>query len=119
MTGRNEGIHNTGTIHARNIAAGRNAHAGDNLTEPLDLQRQEIKRLLEEVRRGIAEHAGSLDRAAEVRDSTEAVAEELAKEKPNRTTVTGILSGIGSSVASVASLSTAVTALLEAAQGFL
>jgi hypothetical protein len=120
MNGRNEGIQNSGTISARNIAAGRGAHAGDVVAAaPPDPERNEIARRLDVLLRELDAHGHKLERGDEVRESAEAVADELQKDKPNSVTVTGILAGIGSSVASVASLSTAVSALLESVQGFL
>jgi hypothetical protein len=43
----------------------------------------------------------------------------LVKDRPNKTTVTGVLAGIAQSVTSVASLATAAEALIQAVQLFL
>lgn len=64
-------------------------------------------------------HAAQLSNAQELKESTQLVAEELVKDRPNKTTVTGVLAGVAQSVKSVAGLATAVEALTRAVHLFL
>jgi hypothetical protein len=52
-----------------------------------------------------------MDSRDEVQSSVQSVAQELAKEKPNKLTVTSLLGGIASAVKSVAGIAAAVEAL--------
>jgi hypothetical protein len=121
---RNEGIYQSGgSIQADQIAVGRNARAAKilNVTNDVLEQKglQEIRDKLDELLKVIIEHANSLDAPDEVLDSTEIVAKELAKDKPNKLTVTGVLTGIADGVKSVASIATAAEALRKAVALFL
>jgi hypothetical protein len=60
-----------------------------------------------------------LSNAEELKESTQLIAEELIKDRPNKTTLTGVLAGITQSVKSVAGLATAAEALTHAVQLFL
>jgi hypothetical protein len=71
------------------------------------------------VLRAISAHADSLDNRDELLDSTETVAKELAKDKPNKLTITGVLSGMTEGAKTVASIATAVQALRSAVLLFL
>jgi translation initiation factor 2B subunit (eIF-2B alpha/beta/delta family) len=79
----------------------------------------ELGQRLEELLRQLDAHASLLSNADELKESTQLVAEELVKDRPNKTTVTGVLAGIAQSVTSVASLATAAEALIQAVQLFL
>jgi hypothetical protein len=52
----------------------------------------------------------------DLRGATAAVADELAKQKPNKTTVRAVLSEIADSVRSLTGLATAADDLLETVQ---
>lgn len=121
---KNEGIYMTGgTINAEQLAVGRKARAmkivssADQALEQKGLQ--EIREKLDELVNILTEHADALENPDEVLDSTEVVAEELSKDKPNKLTLTAILSGIASSVQSVAVLASAVDALKHAITSFM
>lgn len=121
---KNEGIYMTGgTINAEQIAAGRQARAikivssADQALEQKGLQ--EIREKLDELVNALTTHAEALENPDEVLDSTEAVAEELSKDRPNKLTLTAILSAIASSVQSVAVVATAVDALKHAITSFM
>ena len=117
---RNEGISMSGgRIDAGALAVGRHARAtnvveaaGQTLTER---GQAEVAGRLADLVRQLEEHASRLDNADELRETTEAVATELAKDRPNRITVTSLLDGLAKGVGSVASLTTAVQALAQAA----
>lgn len=112
-----------GTINAEQLAVGRRARAvkivssADQALEQKGLQ--EIREKLDELVNILTENADALENPDEVLDSTEAVAEELSKDKPNKLTLTAILSGIASSVQSVAVLASAVDALKHAITSFM
>lgn len=112
-----------GTINAEQIAAGRQARAikivssADQALEQKGLQ--EIREKLDELVNALTTHAEALENPDEVLDSTEAVAEELSKDRPNKLTLTAILSAIASSVQSVAVVATAVDALKHAITSFM
>jgi hypothetical protein len=122
--GRNEGVRiSGGTIEAGALAVGRGARA-TNLVEAasrtLEARGQaELARRLEELIHALDEHASELANAAELREATDVVAQELAKERPNKTTVSGVLAGIAGDVQSVAGLATAAGALAHAVAAFL
>jgi translation initiation factor 2B subunit (eIF-2B alpha/beta/delta family) len=122
--GRNEGISMSGgRIEAGALAIGRGARAtnvveaaGQTLT---GRGQAELADRLADLVRQLEAHASRLDNADELRETTEAVASELAKDKPNRITVTGLLDGLAKGVGSVAGLTTAVHALAQAAMAVL
>ena len=112
----NEGIINiNGKITAKQIAVGPNARAIQN-TNKASAQdpMQEIRARLDELMQALDDHANALENPEEVRDSTEAVAEELSKDKPNKLTITSVLNGIASSVQSVTAIAVAAEALKNA-----
>lgn len=116
---KNEGIYMTGgTINAEQIAVGRRARATkivSSANQALEQKGlQEVRDKLDELVNALTTHADALDNPDEVLDSAEVVAEELSKDKPNKLTLTAILSGIASSVQSVAAIATAVDALKHA-----
>jgi|SoiMethySBSTD1v2_1073268.scaffolds.fasta_scaffold405767_1 hypothetical protein len=117
---RNEGIWMSGgKIDAGALAVGRNAQA-TNVVEAAERTlrergQREIADRLEELVRRLEAHGPQLDNADELQATTEVVAAELAKEKPNKITVTGLLRGLADGVRSVAGLTTAVQALAQAA----
>jgi hypothetical protein len=116
---KNEGIYMTGgTINAEQIAVGRKARATkivSSANQALEQKGlQEVRDKLDELVNALTTHADALDNPDEVLDSAEVVAEELSKDKPNKLTLTAILSGIASSVQSVAAIATAVDALKHA-----
>lgn len=115
--GRNEGISMTGgAINTGALAVGRGARAHN---VPADLTARghgEVAQRLEELLRQLEAHAQQVPNVDDVREAARTVTDELAKERPNKTTVTGVLSGISESVQSVAGLARAANALLEAVQ---
>ncbi len=116
---KNEGINiSGGTIKADQLAVGRNARATKIVSsagEVLDQKGlQEIRDKLDELVNALTTHADALENPDEVLDSTEVVAQELSKDKPNKLTLTAVLSGIASSVQSVAAIATAAEALKHA-----
>ncbi|HLX59102.1 MAG TPA: hypothetical protein VKR83_18945 [Ktedonobacteraceae bacterium] len=116
---KNEGIYITGgAINADQIAVGRNARAMkivSSANEALERKGlQEIRDRLDELVNALTTHADALENPDELLDSAEVVAEELSKEKPNKFTLTSILSGIASSVQSVATIAAAAEALKHA-----
>jgi translation initiation factor 2B subunit (eIF-2B alpha/beta/delta family) len=122
-TAHNEGIQMSGgRIKANALAVGRGAKAY-NIVRTASRQLEErghaeLGQRLEELLRQLDIHASRLSNAEELKESTQQVAEELMKDRPNRTTVIGILTGIGQSVKSVADLATATAALAQAVQLF-
>jgi translation initiation factor 2B subunit (eIF-2B alpha/beta/delta family) len=123
-TGHNEGIQMSGgRIEAGALAVGRGAHAHNVVRtarrELEDRGHAELGQRLEELLLQLDAHASRLSDAEELRESTQLVAEELVKDRPNKTTVTGVLAGIAENVKSVASLATAAEALTQAVQLFL
>lgn len=123
-TEHNEGIQMSGgRIEAGALAVGRGARAsnvvGAARRELEERGHAELGQRLEELLRQLEAHASRLANADELRESTQLVAEELVKDRPNKTTVTGVLAGIVEGVKSVAGLATAAEALAEAVQLFL
>ncbi len=112
----NEGLIITGgTINADQVAVGKYARAIKIANEALAQKgMQEIQVRLDELVQALNNHASDLDNPDEVRDSTEVVAKELSKDKPNRLTITSVLNGIASSVQSVTAIAVAVEALKNA-----
>jgi hypothetical protein len=84
-----------------------------------DPARAEIDRRLEELLRRLEADAGRLENSEEVRGATQVVTDELRKDKPNKTTIVGVLTGIAAAVASVSGLAGATDALLESVRSFL
>jgi hypothetical protein len=116
----NEGIWMSGgRIDAGALAVGRGARASHGPAAMADPERAEIDRRLEELLRRLEVDAGRLENSEEVRDATQVVADELRKDRPNKTTITGVLTGIAAAVASVSGLATATDALLESVRNFL
>jgi hypothetical protein len=120
----NEGAYITGgSIKAEQVAMGRQARATKIVNAADDALEQkgltEIRNKLDELLRAISAQADSLDNRDEVLDSTETVAKELAKDKPNKLTITAVLSGMAESAKTVAGVATAVQALRSAVLLFL
>jgi translation initiation factor 2B subunit (eIF-2B alpha/beta/delta family) len=120
----NEGISvSGGTINAGALAVGRGARA-TNVVEAASRTLEarghaELAERLEELIHALDAHASELSNAAELLQATQVVAEELVKERPNKTTVTGVLAGIAAGVKSVAGLAGAAEALAHAVAAFL
>lgn len=112
----NEGLIITGgTINADQIAVGKYAQAIKTANEALTLKgMQEIRVRLDELVHARNNHSDALVNPDEVRDSTEMVAKELSKEKPNKLTLVAMLNGIALSVQSVTAIAVAVEALKNA-----
>lgn len=72
---------------------------------------QEIRNKIEDLKRVLSAHSGPLENRQEVESSVKSVADELGKEKPNKLTVTSLLSGIATAVKSVTGIATAAEAL--------
>jgi hypothetical protein len=113
--GSNQGIYMTGgTINAQNIATGVGARAYTVATDLRARGKDDVAQRLDELIAQLKAHADQVPDIEDVLGATDTVTEELAKERPNKATVTGVLSGIAASVQSVSGLATAVDALLKA-----
>ena len=113
--GPNQGIVQTGgSIHAQNLAVGVGARAYTVATELRTRGQDEVAERLEQLVQQLEAHGDQVPDIEDVRGATRTVADELAKERPNKTTVTGVLSGIADSVRSITGLATAANALLAA-----
>ena len=112
--GHNEGIQQSGgSITAQNMAVGRGAQINIAANELRGRGQDEVARRLEELVRRLEAHTDHVPDIEELRGATATVTDELAKEKPNKTTVRAVLSGIADSVRSVTGLATAADDLLE------
>jgi hypothetical protein len=113
----NQGIHvSGGSFTAGAVAVGPNARAYNVANELRERGQDEIAQRLEELVRQLEAHANQVPDIDDLRGATGTVADELAKDKPNKTTVTAVVSTIAESVRSVAGLATAADALLKAVQ---
>ena len=115
----NEGIHMTGGhIDAGALAVGTNARASSITAASQALADQghaELAARLAEVVRLLETHAAALDNPDEVKETTETIATELTRPKPNRITLMGLLNALAAGVRPVAALATAVAGLTQAA----
>jgi hypothetical protein len=112
--GNNQGIQQSGgSITAGAMAVGPGARAYNAASELRGRGQEEVAQRLEELVRQLEAHADQVPDIEDLRGATGTVADELAKEKPNKTTVRGVLSGIADSVRSVTELATAADDLLE------
>jgi hypothetical protein len=117
MSESNQGVSISGDAHiqADNLAMGSHAVAKKivsgtgNALATQDLQEMQTK--LRQLMDAISSHPGPLQSREEVKSSVESVAQELAKEKPNKLTVTSLLGGIANAVKSVTGIATAAEAL--------
>ncbi len=121
---RYEGIYVAGgSFQADQVAVGRNAKATKILNTAEDQLTQkgmtEVRDKLAELLQAINTNADSLNNPDEVLGSTEVVANELAKDEPNKVTVMGVLNGIAENVRSVAGVATAADSLAKAVMLFL
>jgi hypothetical protein len=98
-----------GSFTATNVATGTGAsiHTSAAASPELDAVREQLAALM----KALDEHAQALHNPDEVKQSAQVIAEELKKPKPNRITLTGVLSGIADSVKSVSVLATAAEGL--------
>jgi hypothetical protein len=117
MKEANEGIAVTGgQVVAGQMVAGRHARAYATINGTVGTLRNdghdEVALALDRLVMELRQHADTLDDFEEILDSTRAVSEELAREKPNKRIITSLLAGISEGVTSVASLATAVTSLM-------
>lgn len=113
--GVNKGLSVSGnasvTAGAIAVGDGARAHAQDVQIQVAGTGMEEAARLLTDLVDALRQHAGEIEGADELLESTIAVGDELKKEKPNRTTLKGILSAIAEAATSVGAVSAAVTAL--------
>jgi hypothetical protein len=115
--GPNQGIQiSGGSFTADAVAVGTGARAYSVAAGLRDRGQDDVAQRLEELVRQLESHADQVPDIDDVRGATQVVADELAKERPNRVTVTAVLSGIAESVRSVTGLATATDALLKAVQ---
>jgi uncharacterized protein YqeY len=114
---RNEGIIVTGgTVTADQIAVGHKARAVKKSIGAVgDRGRDEVAQALEELVRVLQAHAAQLDDAEELLDASRTVADELAKEKPNKRTVGAVLASIGEAAGNLVSVVSAVDRLAAVA----
>lgn len=120
----NEGIYiSGGSFKADQVAVGRRARVTKIVNATGDSLEQkgltEIRNKLDELLTAISAQDDSLDNRDELLDSTETVANELAKDKPNKMTITGVLGGMAEGAKTVAGIATAVQALRSAVLLFL
>jgi precorrin-2 methylase len=117
----NKGINVAGnaSVTAGAIAVGDNAraHARDVQVQVAGTATEEAAQRLAELVDALQRHAAGVEGADDLLESTIAVGDELRKEKPNRTTIKGILSAIAEAATSVTAVTAAVTAL-RVALGF-
>ena len=112
--GGNEGIVvSGGSVKAKQIAVGRNASikvvSAGRALEAKGMK--DVKDKLDELLAAVSSHSGSVAEREKLVGSTNAVAAELSKEKPNKRNINSILDGIASSVKSVTSIVSASEAL--------
>jgi len=117
---RNDGVLVTGgTLAAGQVVAGRNAKAVASFYGPVgkieEAGREDVAAALRDLMEGLKRNSDQIKDFDEILESTNLVAAELAKPRPNKTIVTTVLSGIGQGVSSVAGLVTAVKSLADAA----
>lgn len=113
----NQGIQiSGGSFTAGAVAVGPHARAYNVANELRERGQDDLAQRLEELVRQLEAHADQVPDIEDLRGATGTVAEELAKEKPNKTTVTAVASRIAESVRSVTGLATAADALLKAVQ---
>lgn len=121
--GTNEGIIVTGgSLHADKIAVGRRArivsHAlqltGESLIQS---GHHELAERLEELRVALREHQEELPDPIAAADSAEAVATELAKQRPIMSVLRKLLAGLSNAAGPVTAVADAVTALQRTLSG--
>ena len=107
-----------GTIKADQIVGGENAkgykYEGSKESQA---ELQHIYAKLDELEKAIQRHGAELQRPDDLMNAAKAVKAELASEKPNKITVTAILSGIAESVRSIASIASLAETLKTAVGG--
>lgn len=117
---QNFGISITGgNVTAGAMAAGAHAKARNVAAPPSDdlaSMRAELAQLIELLSTQPPDMLPDADRLVE---TAERAKEELARERPNRHTVLGLLDGLARSVSSVATLATAVQSLQHVAAAIL
>ena len=117
MSIRNEGVFISGHADIKGdvVAFGSRAKAQKIVNrngEPLpskDLQ--DLHQRIDDLTAALASHRGPLENREDVESSVKSVVEELGKEKPNKLTVTAVLTGIAGAVKNVTSIATAAEAL--------
>lgn len=108
---QNQGVIVTGgSFHATNAAVGSGAQV-HQLTGADAKAAEDAQKQLASFMELLKLHQEQIPNAAEVKEASHSVAEELAKEKPNRLTLKSLLTGITDSVKSVGSLAVAAEAL--------
>jgi hypothetical protein len=99
-----------GAFTATNVATGDKATI--NASQPsVSPELHAVREQLATLMKALDEHAHALHNADEVKQSAQTLAGELAKPKPNRITLNGVLAGISESVKSVSVLATAAEGL--------
>ena len=117
QSGSNEGVIISGHADIKGdvVALGSGARASKIVNQagkPLEAaDLREIRNRIEELKSALAAHSGHLANRDDVQSSVETVETELNKQKPNKLTVTALLSGIASAVTSVTGIATAAEAL--------
>ena len=110
----NEGLHQSGgSIRAEVVSVGRNARATKTTYCGEDSGRREVLDKLDALIAALREHGDALPRRAEIENTTERVKAELEQPKPNRLTLTALLSGIAESSKAVGAVATAASALKD------
>jgi hypothetical protein len=111
----NKGIQMSGdaTLNAGVLAVGDHAraYAREVQIAVAGTGKEEAAERLVDLTNALQGHAKDLDGAEELLESTTTIADELKKEKPNKTTIKGVLSGIAEAATSVTAVTGAVTAL--------
>ncbi len=105
-----------GSIQADSLAVGTGAQAYSRAYKVLaDRGQDDIKRKLEELVQTIKAEPGQLKDAGQVHRSTEELARELTKDKPQKPVVLRILEQISGAAGNVSTVITAVKGLMWAA----
>jgi hypothetical protein len=113
----NQGVQiSGGSFTAGAAAVGPGARAYNVASELRGRGQDDVAQRLEELVRQLEAHADEVPDVEDLRGATATVADELAREKPNKMTVRAVLSGIADSVRSVTGLATAADDLLETVQ---
>jgi hypothetical protein len=108
----NEGLQQSGgSIHAEVVAIGRNARARKTAYGGDGPGRRELQDKLTALIAALHEHGDRLPSRAEIEDTTERVKAELEQPKPNRLTLTALLSGIADGAKTVGAIANAAAAL--------
>ncbi|MDF9800554.1 hypothetical protein OKW21_005817 [Catalinimonas alkaloidigena] len=122
-TNKNKGIVITGgNLHAQQIAIGENAKNVLSTIAKVDERNSELVKIKEQLTllvEAIEKNKESLKNSGELLDSTDTVAKEVLKEKPNKITIDAVLNGIKNGAKTVKEILPIVNVLKTLIIGFL